>query len=52
MWPPVFDPFRKLKNIERRLGTVLNTTNQATTKIETWTPMLNEKLMKKVIILK
>jgi len=46
MWPTVFDPFRELKDIERRLGTVLETA-KPTAKIETWTPAVNEKIDEK-----
>ena len=45
MWPTVFDPFRELKDIERRLGSVLDTAAvKPTAKIETWTPAVNEKI--------
>jgi HSP20 family protein len=47
MWPTVFDPFRELKDIERRLGTVIDTAKQPTSKIETWTPAVNEKVDEK-----
>jgi len=48
MWPTVFDPFRELKDIERRLGSVLDTAAvKPTAKIETWTPAVNEKIDEK-----
>ncbi|AZV47363.1 heat-shock protein Hsp20 [Nautilia sp. PV-1] len=46
MWPTVFDPFRELQDIERRLGAVLNT-NRPVQKVETFTPAVNEKVDEK-----
>ena len=46
MWPTVFDPFKELQDIERRLGAVLNT-NRPVQKVETFTPAVNEKVDEK-----
>jgi len=46
MWPAVFDPFKELQDIERRLGAVLNT-NRPVQKVETYTPAVNEKVDEK-----
>jgi len=43
MWPTVFDPFKELQDIERRIGAVLNT-NRPVQKVETFTPAVNEKI--------
>ena len=43
MWPMVFDPFRELQDIERRIGAVLNT-NRPVQKVESFTPAVNEKV--------
>ena len=43
MWPTVFDPFRELQDIERRLGAVLSA-NKPVQKVETFTPAVNEKV--------
>jgi HSP20 family protein len=46
MWPTVFDPFKELQDIERRLGAVLHT-NKPVQKVETFTPAVNEKVEEK-----
>ena len=46
MWPTVFDPFKELQDIERRLGAVLNT-NRPVQKVEIFTPAVNEKVDEK-----
>ena len=46
MWPTVFDPFKELQDIERRLGAVLNT-NQAAQEVKHFTPAVNEKVDEK-----
>jgi HSP20 family protein len=46
MWPTVFDPFKELQDIERRLGAVLNT-NKPVQKVESFTPAVNEKVDEK-----
>jgi len=46
MWPTVFDPFRELQDIERRLGAVLSA-NKPVQKVETFTPAVNEKVDEK-----
>ncbi len=46
MWPTVFDPFKELQDIERRIGAVLNT-NRPVQKVETFTPVVNEKVDEK-----
>ncbi len=46
MWPTVFDPFKELQDIERRLGAVLNS-NRPVQKVETFTPLVNEKVDEK-----
>jgi len=46
MWPTVFDPFRELQDIERRLGVVLGT-NKPVQKVESFTPAVNEKVDEK-----
>ena len=43
MWPTVFDPFRELQDIERRLGAVLNV-NQPAKEVKSFTPAVNEKV--------
>ena len=43
MWPTVFDPFKELQDIERRLGAVLNV-NQPAPEVKTFTPAVNEKV--------
>ncbi len=42
MWPNVFDPFKELQDIERRLGAVLNV-NKPVQKVDVFTPAVNEK---------
>ncbi len=42
MWPSVFDPFKELQDIERRLGAVLNV-NKPVQKVDIFTPAVNEK---------
>ncbi|MEO1923104.1 Hsp20/alpha crystallin family protein [Caminibacter sp.] len=42
MWPMVFDPFRELQDIERRIGAVLQA-NKPVQKVEAFTPAVNEK---------
>ncbi len=42
MWPTVFDPFKELQDIERRLGAVLNV-NKPVQKVDIFTPAVNEK---------
>jgi len=44
MWPTVFDPFKELQEIERRLGAVLNTTKN---EVKTFIPLVNEKVSEK-----
>ncbi|ACM93215.1 heat shock protein Hsp20 [Nautilia profundicola AmH] len=46
MWPTVFDPFKELQDIERRIGAVLNT-NRPVQKVEAFTPAVNEKVDEK-----
>jgi len=46
MWPAVFDPMKELQEIERRLGAVLNV-NRPVQKVETFTPVVNEKVDEK-----
>jgi len=46
MWPTVFDPFKELQDIERRLGAVLNV-NQPTREVKSFTPAVNEKIDEK-----
>jgi len=46
MWPTVFDPFRELQDIERRLGAVLSA-NKPVQKVQTFTPAVNEKVDEK-----
>ncbi|WP_456489413.1 Hsp20/alpha crystallin family protein [Caminibacter pacificus] len=46
MWPMVFDPFRELQDIERRIGAVLQA-NKPIQKVETFTPAVNEKVDEK-----
>jgi len=46
MWPTVFDPFKELQDIERRLGAVLNV-NQPVEKVKSFTPAVNEKVDEK-----
>ena len=43
MWPTVFDPFKELQDIERRLGAVLNV-NQPAERVQVFTPAVNEKV--------
>ena len=43
MWPTVFDPFKELQDIERRLGAVLNV-NQPPAEVKNFTPAVNEKV--------
>ena len=43
MWPTVFDPFKELQDIERRLGAVLNV-NQPAQEVKSFTPAVNEKI--------
>ena len=43
MWPSVFDPFKELQDIERRLGAVLNV-NKPVQKVDIFTPAVNEKV--------
>jgi HSP20 family protein len=45
MWPTVFDPFKELQDIERRIGAVLNT-NRAQ-KSDVFVPAVNEKITEK-----
>jgi HSP20 family protein len=42
----VFDPFRELQDIERRIGAVLQA-NKPIQKVETFTPAVNEKVDEK-----
>ncbi|GAB6045658.1 Hsp20/alpha crystallin family protein [Caminibacter profundus] len=46
MWPMVFDPFRELQDIERRIGAVLQA-NRPVQKVETFTPAINERVDEK-----
>ena len=46
MWPTVFDPFKELQDIERRLGAVLNV-NQPPAEVKSFTPAVNEKVDEK-----
>ncbi len=46
MWPTVFDPFKELQDIERRLGAVLNV-NQPAQEVKSFTPAVNEKIDEK-----
>ncbi len=46
MWPTVFDPFKELQDIERRIGAVLSS-NRPVQKVETFTPAVNEKVDEK-----
>ena len=43
MWPTVFDPFKELQDIERRIGAVLNI-NKPVQKPQSFTPAVNEKV--------
>ena len=43
MWPTIFDPFKELQDIERRLGAVLNV-NQPAQEVKSFTPAVNEKI--------
>jgi len=43
MWPTVFDPFKELQDIERRLGAVLSA-NKPAQKVDIFTPAVNEKV--------
>ena len=44
MWPTVvFDPFKELQDIERRIGAVLNV-NQPAREVKNFTPAVNEKV--------
>ncbi len=47
MWPMVFDPFRELQDIERRIGAVLQANRPAMPKVESFTPAVNEKVDEK-----
>jgi HSP20 family protein len=49
MWPMVFDPFKELQDIERRISSVL--ANRPAQKVETFTPAVNEKVTEKGYIL-
>ena len=45
MWPMVFDPFKELQDIERRIGAVLKANQQnVPVKVESFTPAVNEKV--------
>ncbi len=45
MWPMVFDPFKELQDIERRIGAVLQANQQnVPVKVESFTPAVNEKV--------
>ncbi len=45
MWPIVFDPFKELQDIERRIGAVLSANQQnVPVKVESFTPAVNEKV--------
>ncbi len=45
MWPMVFDPFKELQDIERRIGAVLSANQQnVPVKVESFTPAVNEKV--------
>jgi HSP20 family protein len=46
MWPMVFDPFRELQDIERRIGAVLSA-NKPVQKVESFTPAVNERVDEK-----
>ena len=46
MWPTVFDPFKELQDIERRLGAVLSA-NKPVQKVDIFTPAVNEKVDEK-----
>ena len=46
MLPMVFDPFRELQDIERRIGAVLNV-NQPAREVKNFTPAVNEKVDEK-----
>jgi HSP20 family protein len=46
MWPMVFDPFKELQDIERRIGAVLNV-NRPVPKVEAFTPAVNERVDEK-----
>ncbi|GAB6074845.1 Hsp20/alpha crystallin family protein [Nautilia lithotrophica] len=46
MWPTVFDPFKELQDIERRIGAVLSS-NRPVQKVESFTPAVNEKVDEK-----
>ena len=46
MLPMVFDPFRELQDIERRIGAVLNV-NQPAREVKSFTPAVNEKVDEK-----
>jgi len=46
MWPTVFDPFKELQDIERRIGAVLNV-NQPAREVKSFTPAVNEKIDEK-----
>ncbi|EDM23211.1 Hsp20/alpha crystallin family protein [Caminibacter mediatlanticus TB-2] len=48
MWPMVFDPFRELQDIERRIGAVLSANKPtAPVKVESFTPAVNERVDEK-----
>jgi len=46
MWPMVFDPFKELQDIERRIGAVLSA-NKPVQKVESFTPAVNERVDEK-----
>ena len=46
MWPTVFDPFKELQDIERRIGAVLSA-NKPVQKVESFTPAVNERVDEK-----
>jgi HSP20 family protein len=46
MWPTVFDPFKELQDIERRIGAVLGA-NRPVQKVESFTPAVNERVDEK-----
>jgi HSP20 family protein len=50
MWPMVFDPLKELQDIERRIGIVLNA-NKPVQKVETFSPLVNEKVTDKGYII-
>ena len=50
MWPMVFDPLKELQDIERKIGIVLNA-NKPVQKVETFSPLVNEKVTDKGYII-